>query len=268
MTDLGGRGDQRAQAVASRKLSSQPMSVRVTQVSSSVHRVATRYENCYLLEAGGRLTLLDAGLPGAWKDFSAALARLGHSASDIDAVLITHHHPDHAGNAERLRSSGARVFAHPADAPHLRRERRVSRLSTVPYLRHPWYAVYMLHLLRNGVTSVPPVVALDELTDGEVLDVPGSPRVIHAPGHTAGSCALFLEDQSLLFSGDALVTLDMTRGQTGPRIIRGPVTEDAERALESLDALAATNAETVLPGHGEPWLDGVRSAVELARRRG
>jgi glyoxylase-like metal-dependent hydrolase (beta-lactamase superfamily II) len=98
-----------------------------------------------------------------------------------------------------------------------------------------------------------------------VLDVPGRPRVIHAPGHTAGSCALWLEDQSLLFSGDALVTLDMTRGRTGPRIIHGAWTEDAGQALASLDQLAATKAATVLPGHGEPWMDGVESAVLLAR---
>jgi glyoxylase-like metal-dependent hydrolase (beta-lactamase superfamily II) len=69
-----------------------------------------------------------------------------------------------------------------------------------------------------------------------------------------------------LFRGDALVTLDMTRGRTGPQIIRGPVTEDADLALESLDELAATNAETVLPGHGEPWPHGVKSAVDIARQ--
>jgi glyoxylase-like metal-dependent hydrolase (beta-lactamase superfamily II) len=125
----------------------------------------------------------------------------------------------------------------------------------------------MLHLLANGVTRAPAVAQLDEIADGEVLDVPGSPRVVHAPGHTAGSCALFLEDRSLLFSGDALVTLDMTRGRTGPQIIRGPVTEDARLALESLGELADTNAETVLPGHGEPWPHGVKSAVDIARGR-
>jgi glyoxylase-like metal-dependent hydrolase (beta-lactamase superfamily II) len=180
-------------------------------------------------------------------------------------VLITHHHPDHAGNAERLRSSGARVFAHPADAPVLRGEKRLSSRRVVRYLWHPWYLAYMRYLLANRVTRVPPIARLNELADGEVLDVPGSPRVIHAPGHTAGSCALHLEDRSLLFSGDALVTLDMTRGRTGPRVIRGPVTEDADLAVESLEVLAATNAKTVLPGHGEPWLDGGRSAVEIAR---
>ena len=240
--------------------------LRVTEIASGVHRLASRYENWYLLEAGGRLTLLDAGLPGDWRDFSGALSRLGHTAEDIEAVLITHHHPDHAGNAERLRSLGARVHSHPADAPQLRGERELGLRKVARYIWHPWYFVYSLHLLRKGATRTPAIAQLDELADGEVLDVPGSPRVIHAPGHTAGSCALLLEDRSLLFSGDALVTLDMTRGRTGPRIIRGPFTEDAELALESLDALAATKADTVLPGHGEPWLDGVKSAVDIARR--
>lgn len=241
------------------------MALRLTQVAPGVHRLASRYENWYLLEAGGRLTVLDAGLPGDWSDFCSALSRLDHALDDIDAVLITHHHPDHAGNAERLRSSGARVLSHPADAPYLRGERRLGLGGVVRYLWHPWYLVYSLHLLAKGATRTPAVAQLDELADGEILDVPGSPRVIHAPGHTAGSCALLLEDRSLLFSGDALVTLDMTRGRTGPQIIRGPQTEDAELALRSLDVLAATNAETVLPGHGEPWPHGVKTAVDIAK---
>lgn len=138
------------------------------------------------------------------------------------------------------------------------------------FLWRPWYAAYMLSYLTKGITRTPPVAQLDKFADGEVLDVPGSPRVVHAPGHTAGSCALFLEDRSLLFSGDALVTLDLARGprgRAGPQVVRGPHTEDAELAVESLDVLYATNAHTVLPGHGEPWLEGVRSAVDIARQR-
>lgn len=127
----------------------------------------------------------------------------------------------------------------------------------------------MLAYLLKGVTRTPAIAQLDHVADGEVLDVPGSPRVVHAPGHTAGSCALLLERASVLFSGDALVTLDVARGprgRQGPQIVRGPDTEDAERALASLDVLAATNAQTVLPGHGEPWTEGVGRAVEIARR--
>ena len=260
---MTGFAETQSQAAADRD--NAPMALRLTQVAEGVHRLYRRYENWYLLEQGGRLTVLDAGLPGQWEAFNAALAQLGFTPADVDAVLITHHHPDHAGNAERLRSSGSRVYCHPADAAHISGERHLRKRSTLPYLRHPWYARYMVHLLRNRVTRVPAVAQLDELADGEILDVPGAPRVLHAPGHTAGSCALYLEKPSLLFSGDALVTLDGTRGRTGPRIIRGPVTEDAELALRSLDALAATKAKTVLPGHGEPWLQGVQSAVAIAR---
>jgi glyoxylase-like metal-dependent hydrolase (beta-lactamase superfamily II) len=247
------------------------MSLRLTQVADGVHRLDSNYTNWYLIEQGGRLTVLDAGLPRDWGEFCSALSRLAHTPDDVDAVLITHHHRDHAGNAERLRCSGARVFSHPADAPYLRGEEHLSDRGMVRYLWRPWYARYILRYVAKGITRTPAVAQLDELADGEVVDVPGSPRVVHAPGHSAGSCALFLEDRSLLFTGDALVTLDVARGprgRQGPQVVRGPHTADADLATESLDVLAATNARTLLPGHGEPWLDGVTSAVDLARRPG
>jgi glyoxylase-like metal-dependent hydrolase (beta-lactamase superfamily II) len=247
------------------------MTLRLTPSAPGVHRLSSVYTNWYLLEAGGRLTVLDAGLPGDWREFLSALSRLGYTPADIDAVLITHHHPDHAGNAEQLRSSGARVVAHPADAPYLRGEKHLSRRGLARFLWRPWYAFYMLSYVAKGITRTPTVADLDTLADAEVLDVPGSPTVIHAPGHTAGSCALFLEDRSLLFSGDALVTLDVVRGprgRQGPQIAHGPVAADADLAVESLGALAATKAETVLPGHGEPWPHGIKSAVNIAREPG
>jgi glyoxylase-like metal-dependent hydrolase (beta-lactamase superfamily II) len=245
------------------------MSLRLTQISNGIYRLENVYTNWYLLEQGGRLTVLDAGLPGDWQDFCSALSSLGYTAADIDAVLITHHHPDHAGNAERLRSSGARVLSHPADAAYLRGEEHLSPWAHARFLWRPWYAFYMLSYVVKGVARTPHVAELDKLADGEVIDVPGSPRVLHAPGHTAGSCALYLEDRSILFSGDAPVTLDVTsgpRGRQGPQIVRGPVTENADLALDSLNALAETNAAMVLPGHGEPWPDGVKRAVEIARK--
>jgi glyoxylase-like metal-dependent hydrolase (beta-lactamase superfamily II) len=244
--------------------------LRLSQVSDGVYRLESVYTNWYLLEQGGRLTVLDAGLPRDWRAFSAALSPLGHTPADIDAVLITHHHRDHAGNAERLRSSGARVFAHPADATYLRGEKHSSNHGLARFLWRPWYAFYLGSYVAKGIIGTPPVAMLDELADGEVLDVPGAPRVVHAPGHTAGSCALLQGDRSLLFSGDALVTLDVVRGprgRQGPQIVRGPFTGDPDLALESLDVLAGTNAETVLPGHGEPWPHGVKSAVEIARQQ-
>lgn len=245
------------------------MRLQLTRISEGVHRLSSVSTNWYVLQAGGRLTVLDAGFPRDWPAFCAALDRLGHTPVEVDAVLITHHHIDHAGNAERLREQGARVLAHAADVPYLAgARRRRSNVRVVPHLRHPWYARYMARVVAKGVTRTPAVARLDELADGEVVDVPGSPKVIHAPGHTAGSCALLLEHESVLFTGDALVTIDLDNGAPGPRVIRGPHTDDAEQALESLAELAATRAQTVLPGHGEPWTEGVEEAVKIARRDG
>ena len=67
------------------------------------------------------------------------------------------------------------------------------------------------------------------------------------------------------------MTLDVARGprgRQGPQVVRGPYAADADLAVESLAVLGATNAETVLPGHGEPWFDGIESAVKLAREPG
>ena len=65
------------------------------------------------------------------------------------------------------------------------------------------------------------------------------------------------------------MTLDVVRGprgRQGLQIPRGPFAGDADLAVESLGVLAGTNADTVLPGHGEPWPHGVKRAVDIARQ--
>jgi glyoxylase-like metal-dependent hydrolase (beta-lactamase superfamily II) len=69
-------------------------------------------------------------------------------------------------------------------------------------------------------------------------------------------------------SGDALVTLDPYTGRRGPRLVSGAATADSRQAMASLGRLADTKAQTVLTGHGEPWTDGIESAVERAREAG
>jgi glyoxylase-like metal-dependent hydrolase (beta-lactamase superfamily II) len=100
------------------------------------------------------------------------------------------------------------------------------------------------------------------------LDVPGTPQVVFTPGHTLGHCALHFPDRNAVIAGDAVVTFNPYRASKGPQIVSGAATVDSTRALASLDALAATGAQTVLTGHGEPWKDGAEAIVEHARRRG
>jgi glyoxylase-like metal-dependent hydrolase (beta-lactamase superfamily II) len=112
-----------------------------------------------------------------------------------------------------------------------------------------------------------PVKEVRRYEDG-TLPVPGTPRVVFAPGHTHGHCALHFADRDVLIAGDAIVTLDPYTARRGPRLVARAATCDVERNLASLDALAATGARIVLTGHGEPWTEGVQAAVEQARRAG
>ena len=92
---------------------------------------------------------------------------------------------------------------------------------------------------------------------------PGAPRVIHVPGHTPGSAALFVEARSALFVGDALATYAVTTGERGPQV--APFTADRDQAVASLARLEGLDARWVLPGHGPEWSDGIDGAVEHVR---
>jgi glyoxylase-like metal-dependent hydrolase (beta-lactamase superfamily II) len=235
-----------------------------------IHRVADSYTNWYLIEDAGRLTIVDAGVPASWDSLQDALRRLGRSAQDVEAVVLTHAHFDHVGFAERARSVlGVPVYVHENDVPltehpwRYDHERdRIRYIATQPRAL-PIVATF----LRHRAFWPPPIRDVVRFEDG-VLPVPGSPRVVFTPGHTHGHCALHLPDRDAVIAGDAVVTLDPYTGRTGPRMVARAATVDSERNARSLDALAATGARTVLTGHGEPWREGVEAAVEAARRAG
>lgn len=237
-------------------------------VADGVHLVSASFVNCYLLEDESGLTLVDTGLPAMWPVLTAALGELGYAPGDISAVVLTHAHFDHIGCAARAKAElGVPVFAHPDDhyvAAHPYRYKRQRPAILYP-LRYPRAIRILGSMARSGAFAVKGVSALMSLTPGSVLDVPGRPRIVFTPGHTAGHCALHLADRSTLITGDALVTLDPYTGFTGPQIIAKAATADTTQALASLDALAATRAQTVLPGHGEIWRHGIQAAVDHAK---
>jgi hypothetical protein len=41
-----------------------------------------------------------------------------------------------------------------------------------------------------------------------------------------------------------------------------------DQALASLDGLSGITAEVILPGHGDPWTEGVAQAIRRARAAG
>jgi glyoxylase-like metal-dependent hydrolase (beta-lactamase superfamily II) len=240
------------------------------QVKEGIHRLTQGVVNFYLVEEGGRLLLVDAGAPGDWDLLVRAVTGLGRRLDDLEAVLLTHAHADHIGTAERARTTaGARVWVHRADADMATQGTapRNDGKATSYLLRAEFYRT-LFSLARRGATKIVPVREVATFADGETLELPGRPRAVHAPGHTAGSASLLLEGRRVLLTGDVLATRNPLTGRLGPQIMPSGLNRDTPQALRSLAALEGVAADVVLPGHGEPWTGGVAEALRLARAAG
>lgn len=240
-------------------------------VSDGIHRLAHADVNVYLVEDDAGVTLVDTGLPATFRRITAALRELGRTPAEVRAVLLTHAHFDHVGSARRARETwDVPVFAHDGDrflAAHPYRYQRERNPLWYP-VKYPRSLPVLGRMALAGAFFVRGLDDLVSMAAGTRLPVPGGPRVVFTPGHTLGHCALHLPERDVVISGDALVTLDPYTGGRGPQIVSGAATADSPRALASLAALADTGARSVLPGHGEPWHEGVAAAVEIALRAG
>jgi glyoxylase-like metal-dependent hydrolase (beta-lactamase superfamily II) len=234
------------------------------EVADRVYRLGSGWVNFYLIVEDDAVTMVDAGYPGYHDKVAQALDALGLGPGAITSVLVTHHHVDHVGTAERVRSEGSgRVFAAEEDVPVIRGERR-SRLPPGFYRQawHPSMVRFLAHTVSVGGASYPPVSEVALVDEGRV-DVAGRPRIVRTPGHTEGHYSVLLDERGVLLCGDAMVNLDYATGRWGPRLHR--FNDDRARARASLDRLGSLDAGVVLFGHGEPWTHGLPKALELAR---
>lgn len=232
------------------------------EVAPGIRRVGPGLANVYLVEEAGAVTIVDAGMPGYWKALPGELVAMGRTLEDVKAVVLTHAHSDHIGFAERIRTErGVEIRVHELDELRARGQvpgpKGLGDFKLLPLLG------FMLFALRNGLRS-PPILVVSTFGDGTTLDVPGAPRVIHVPGHTAGSAALHFRERDAICVGDAFVTRNVITGATGPQLFPN-FNSDNEQAFASLARLESLDARLVLAGHGDAWDRGLAEAVRVAR---
>ena len=183
----------------------------------------------YVLDDDGELTLIDAGLPNEAPKVLDYLRRTGRDPQQVKRIVLTHRHGDHAGAVgEVAASTGATVFAHPAEA---------AALAAQP----------------NAPQKV------EHITDGAVLPVFEGLRAIETPGHTTGHLCFYLPDRKVLFTGDAMLNRD---GVSGPV---AQFTPDMPRAHESLRRkIGDLDVETLCVAHGDVIVSGAGPKVREA----
>ena len=197
---------------------------------------AAGWSNCYLIEGTHGLTLFDTGHPRAAPQLIAEIENNGFVLKDIEEIVLSHAHWDHAGGARGLlERHRVKIYAHGADIPAIRGQAEPPR-GLGPRLQR------FLRTLRHSYRPIDVVVPLDE---GDTLRALPQWQVLRLPGHTPGSIALFHPSDKVLLCGDAL-------GNRNGRLALPPdrYSQDPVAARESVRKLASLDLEALGCGHG------------------
>ena len=224
--------------------------------------------NWMLVRDGSDLTLVDAGYPADIARLEADLRSIGHDLGDIGAVLVTHAHIDHIGGLQGLLSRhDVPVLMAAQELPLAtgEQEKPGSGSELVRMAWRPNVAMWLGRVIRSGALHEEPLRGAQTWSDGGPLDLPGRPVPVASPGHTPGHTAYFFPEHGVLATGDALATAHPLTAAHTPHLLPSVFNASDAGALAALDALAAVDADVIVPGHGDVWRGPIARAVDLAR---
>lgn len=219
--------------------------MKIRRITANVYEVPLGTVNAFIVEDEA-LIVIDTGTPGSADKILAAVRAIGREPEDVKHILLTHAHPDHAGSAADLKKrTGAKVYMHPAEAPHLKQ-------GFIPKPAVPVFTSFLNKLLyrvfvKNAPGNIPPADIDEQLGDGDWLPFAGGMHVIHIPGHSPGQLAFFMPGQkNVLFAADAA---DNMFG-----LSYGCFYENLADAQHSLERLATFDFDVACFGHGRSIL--------------
>jgi glyoxylase-like metal-dependent hydrolase (beta-lactamase superfamily II) len=227
--------------------------------------------NAWALARGNGIVLVDCGMhePGSLAQLERALEQVGLRLDLVRALVCTHAHIDHCGQAHAVQKrSGCDLWMHPdhahltdaaedADAT-LARRLEIARQSGVPEEPLRRWAEQQRRSGRFGLSG--PVVPQHDLVEGVTIGSDlGEWTVLETPGHAPSHVCLHQPERRLLISGDHLL------GRISLYFDFGWTPDPVGEFLTSLDKVDALDARLDLSGHGRPFTD-VHGHVEGNRK--
>ncbi|MBD3406960.1 MAG: MBL fold metallo-hydrolase [Candidatus Lokiarchaeota archaeon] len=232
--------------------------------------------NCYVIE-GEPLTLIDVGpkTEEAVVTLRNRLDLLGFDFSDIEQILITHGHIDHAGlTASILENSGAAkpvIRIHSRDAERIldndgyinRRMKAYLDIVKSSGVPNEFYSYYNHErLVRYFSPLGASVKSVTNISHGDTIETGiGFLEVHHTPGHSMGSVCYLHHESNTMFSGDTLLK-DIS---SNPSLSFDENELSLSFYLRSLESLQPWDHYTVLPGHRHS-IDKASQRIEELQR--
>ena len=234
--------------------------------------------NAYLLE-GEVTTLVDTGIatPDTEADLREGLADAGYEFADVEQMLVTHFHADHAGLAGAVRAeSDAVVRVHEADAPLVAQDpdaveaMRERQRTLLDRWGMPEDAQSELLGVLDGEEDIDgQPVEITSFTGGESFTAGDlTVEAVHLPGHAAGLSGFAFDSDYRglsaegreLFAGDAL--LPYYTPNVGGADVR--VERPLAQYLDTLTNVAEGGYARAWPGHRGPIVDPAGRARDIA----
>jgi endoribonuclease LACTB2 len=196
--------------------------------------ITIRSTHYYLLDARQGKLMVDTGWAGSLAALISQLHRYAIELDQIHYLMITHHHPDHAGLTQEIKqASGARLIIH---------ERQIPFLEDLK-------AFYAGKGIYTPIRVEPDDLILQDSNREALSGIGVRGEIVATPGHSDDSVSLVL-DSGMAFIGD-LHRPDF-------------VLDEARQATcQSWKTLLRLNAKMVYPAHGNPFrMQDVQSAFE------
>ena len=214
------------------------------EILSDVHLIDGVTANTYLV-LGDQTILIDTGTPGKQENILNYLENeLKNKPEDIKTIVLTHHHMDHTGSLYELKKlTNANIAAYKEDIDIISGEKSSS---------DPIYMRFVSRLMAmfTSYKFIKPDISLQE------NDMVDSYRVIHTPGHTPGSIALYNSDNGVIFVGDTL-TYDGNKVGGPPSFL----INDNVALKKSVKKISDLNPNIMLSGHGKPLTENTSEKI-------
>jgi len=218
--------------------------------SLSVIPIKLGYVKSFLIK-GDKAVIVDTGYPGNGERILDSLRENLINPSDISLIMITHGHIDHYGSADELRKlTGAPIAMHRADAEYLKKG--INYIGVPLGLAGRLFKSLFIRKDEAVYKSLEVDVVFEDDIDLKIFGVNG--KVIHTPGHTAGSVSVMLSD------GTAIIGDLMMGGILRKRTPHFPLfANDLGQLRGSIEKIIQLSLKVIHASHGGPF---TKQAVE------
>jgi len=214
--------------------------VSIDNNQHKIFQIGLGFSKCFFVKSPDHGVLIDAGQKGKWKRFVSFFSKHKIDLQAIDLIIVTHSHHDHVGLLADIQAcSEAKILIQHQESALL--EKGISMMPKGRGWLGQMVAWIGNRLYPKGVRfkAVQPDLVYDELYSLSAWGIDG--RVLHTPGHTAGSSTVIVGDHA--FVGDSCFHLR-------PNSIYPFLGNDPQALLESWKKLIDTGCRYFHPAHG------------------